>query len=153
MKFKTQFPTPCTIAVWAIFVVSTITTGIAIAVLFGAVVFNITPGQATLWVGVCPILAIVSFCLGTIHYKVENTHLRLYVGPFDLFLGRVRLENILNIVVFQDKLFISYLWQGQDPVISCLMIHKNEHELMKQCLQSKNHKIEYHEEEDETADR
>ena len=79
--------------------------------------------------------------------------MRLYVGPFDLFLGRVRLENILNIVVFQDKLFISYLWQGQDPVISCLMIHKNEHELMKQCLQSKNHKIEYHEEEDETADR
>lgn len=127
--------------------------GIVIAILIFANVHigDLTYGQATLLVSICPVTAIVALLFATIHYKVEDKHLRLYVGFIDILRGRVEINKILNIVIDGKFMYISYLCgEGVDPIIAAIVINRKRFNEMRDLLMSKNSNIVFYEEKNET---
>ena len=117
-------------------------------VVFAGVPLEVTTGQATLLISVCSLTLIVSILFTTIHYKVDATHLRLNIAFIDMLSGRIRLDKILNIVIDNGKMYISYLWQGQDPVIALIAINPKRYDKFKELLMSRNKNIVFYENKD-----
>lgn len=151
MRFFANFNPVIRIFLWIMTALSL--AGIVLAVLvFCGVPLEITYAQSTLIISVCPISAIIAIILATVHYKIDDTNLRLYVGFFDVFSGKVSINRILNIVVQNKKLYISYLSTGVDPVIARIAIPEKKYKNFKEALLSKNKNIVCYEEENETGD-
>ena len=124
---------------------------LGIAVVAGAQI-EITTGQATLLISVCSLTLVVSTLFATVHYKVDDKYVHLNVAFIDMLGNRIRIENILNIVIDQDKMYISYLWKGPDPVIALIAINPKRFDAMKDLLTSKNKNIVFSEYKNETTD-
>ncbi len=112
---------------------------------------NWSIGQAKIMIPTSIISCLIATALATMHYKVDKTHLRIKILGFDLLSGRIRIENILNIVYKEGKMYLSYLWQGNDPVIANVMIAPKNFDKLKEFLLSKNKNIIFFEEEDEIS--
>lgn len=124
---------------------------LGIAVLAGARI-ELTTGQATLLTSVCSLTLLISTLFATIHYKVDDSFIHLNIAFIDMFGNRIRIDKILNIVFDHDKMYISYLWKGPDPVIALIAINKKRFVEMKDLLMSKNKNIVFNEYKDETTD-
>ena len=94
-------------------------------------------------VGFCPVSALLSILFATIHYKVTNTHLQLKIAFWDMLGGRIEIGKILNIVIKDGKMYVSYLWKGPDPVIARIAISQKKYEQMKAILTAQNPNIEF----------
>ncbi|MCH5157011.1 MAG: hypothetical protein J1G02_03925 [Clostridiales bacterium] len=139
------------IFLWIIAAISFV--GIVIGILtLAGVHLEITTGQASLLISVCSFGLIVSTLLATIHYKVDKTHVRLNVGFIDMLSGRINIDNILNIVIDDNKMYISYLWKGPDPVIALIAIKPKHYDDFKELLMSRNKRIIFYENKNETTD-
>lgn len=117
---------------------------------FVKVPIELSTGQASLLVSVCPMCLVITLVFATIHYTVTSTHLRLYVGFVDIFGGKVRLDKILNIVFDNNRMYISYLHEGTDPIISAIVINPKRYVEMKDLLISKNPNIQFYENKNES---
>lgn len=125
--------------------------GLIVGILvFANVPIELTKGQATLLVSVCPLCMIITLVFASVHYAVTPTHLRLYVGFIDVFGGKVRLDKILNIVYSEGRMLISYLHEGTDPIISAIAINPKRYDKMKELLMSRNPRIVFFEDKNET---
>ncbi len=110
---------------------------------------DLSPAQGALLLFSASVVAVFSILLATVHYKVTSTHLRLNLAFFDILGGRIRIEKILNIVFKTDntatkpqrKMYISYIWKGEDPIIAQIAIAPKYFEPMKEQLMSKNPNI------------
>ena len=72
----------------------------------------------------------------------------------DVLSGRIRLDNVLNVVKKQDKLYISYLWKGEDPVIAQIAVKPKYFDKIKNAITSANPKVRYYDEtEDSSGDQ
>ena len=151
MRFMATFTPTIKIFLWIIAAISLVGIVVGILPLAGAH-WEITTGQASLLISVCSLTLIVSILLATIHYKVDKTHVRLNIGFIDMLSGRIRIDNILNIVIDENKMYISYLWKGPDPVIALIAINAKRHDEFKELLMSKNKRIVFYENKDETTD-
>ncbi|MCM1195194.1 MAG: hypothetical protein NC332_04590 [Firmicutes bacterium] len=118
---------------------------------FAGVRLELTTNQSALLVSVCPITMIAALWLATLHYKVDATRLRLYIGFIDVFGGKVNINRILNIVIKEGKMFISYLYEGNDPIIAAIVINPKYYEDMKNALRAKNPDIVFFEDDNETS--
>lgn len=76
--------------------------------------------------------------------------MRLNITFLDILGGRIRIDNILNIVIKDHKLYISYIWQGNDPVISEIMISPKQFDSFKDILIAKNNRIVYFNDDNDT---
>ena len=132
------------------FAVSVVMAVFSALVTFGVTLpINVSPAQGALLLFSSTIVAVFSLLLATVHYKVTDTHLKLNLAFFDILGGRIRIENILNIVLKTDdtakkpqrKMYISYIWKGEDPVIAQIAISPKKFESMKELLTSKNPNI------------
>jgi len=124
--------------------------GLVIGILvFAKVPIELTTGQATALVSICPLCLIVALPFATLHYKVDSTHLRLYIGFIDILSGHVRIDKILNIVIDDGHMYISYLYKGMDPIIAAIMISPKRYNDMKELLISKNPNIQFFENKNE----
>ncbi|MCH5153502.1 MAG: hypothetical protein J1F68_06075 [Clostridiales bacterium] len=151
MKFIATFTPTIKIFLYIIAVISLV--GIVVGILpLAGVHLEITTGQASLLISVCSLTLIVSIMLATIHYKVDKTHVRINIAFIDMLSGRIRLDNILNIVIKDGKMYISYLWKGPDPVIALIAIKPKRYEEFKELLMSKNKNIVFYEYKDGTTD-
>ena len=151
MKFMATFTPTIKFFLWIIAAISLVGIVIGILPLAGAH-WEITTAQATLLISVCSLALIVSTLLATIHYKVDKTHVRINIGFVDMLSGRIRIDNILNIVINEGKMYISYLWKGPDPVIALIAIKPKRYDEFKQLLMSKNKNIVYYENKNEPTD-
>ena len=151
MKFIANFSPKLRIGFIVMAVVSLIGLAVGIAVFAGAHI-EVTTGQATLLISVCSLTLLLSILFATIHYKVDDTFVHLNVAFIDMLGNRIRIDKILNIVINDDKMYISYLWKGPDPVIALLAINKKKFGEMKDLLMSKNKNIVFSEYNDETSD-
>lgn len=152
MRFQANFTPAIKVILYIMATVSFI--GLIIGILaFANVPIEITTIQATLLVSICPLCIIVSLLLATIHYKVTATHLRLYVGFIDILNGKIRIDKILNIVIENNCMYISYLYQGIDPIIAAIVINPKRHNEMKELLMAKNPNIVFYEEKNEPNNR
>lgn len=151
MKFMATFTPTIKFFLWIIATISLVGIIIGILPLAGAH-WEITTAQATLLISVCSLALIVSTLLATIHYKVDKTHVRINIGFVDMLSGRIRIDNILNIVINEGKMYISYLWKGPDPVIALIAIKPKRYDEFKQLLMSKNKNIVYYENKNEPTD-
>lgn len=149
MRFQAYFTPIIKVILWIMSILSV--AGIVVAILIFANVHigELTYGQATLLISVCPITAIVATLFATLHYKVDENCLRLYVGPFDILRGKVQIEKILNIVIDGHNMYISYLSEGMDPIIAAIVINRKRFGEMKDLLMSKNGNIVFYEENNE----
>lgn len=152
MRFQYNFTTLLKIFVWIMFAVSIAVTILALLVVFDAVAVEITHAQGGLLLFSSTLVAVFSLLLGTVHYRVTKTHLRLNLAFFDIFGGKVPLENILNIVIKNEKMYISYLVKGSDPVIAQIVIKKSSFSKMKTALMSANENIVFFDEDEKTKD-
>ena len=151
MKFLANF-TPILRIIYIIMaVVSLAGVALGIASLSGAPI-EITTGQAALLISVCSLSLVVSILFATVHYKVDDKYVHLNIAFIDMLGNRIRIENILNILIDQDKMFISYLWKGPDPVIALVAINPKRFDAMKDLLMSKNKNIVFSDYKDETTD-
>ena len=139
------------ILLYAFAVISIVGIVVGIMPLAGAH-WEITTGQASQLISVCSLALIVSTLLATIHYKVDKTHVRINIGFIDMLSGRIRIDNILNIVIDNGKMYISYLWKGPDPVIAQIAIRPKRFDEFKELLMSKNKNIVFYENKDESTD-
>ena len=151
MRFMATFAPTIKIFLWIFALISLVGIVLGIMPLAGAHL-EITTGQAALLISVCSLTLIVSILLATIHYKVDNTHVRINIGFIDMLSGRIRIDNILNIVIDSGKMYISYLWKGPDPVIAQVAIKPKCYDEFKQLLMSKNKRIVFYENKDGTTD-
>lgn len=151
MKFMATFTPTIKFFLWIIAAISLVGIVIGILPLAGAH-WEITTAQATLLISVCSLALIVSTLLATIHYKVDKTHVRINIGFVDMLSGRIRIDNILNIVINEGKMYISYLWKGPDPVIALIAIKPKRYDEFKQLLMAKNKNIVYYENKNEPTD-
>ena len=151
MRFIATFTPTIKIVLWIITAISLVGIVIGILPLAGARL-EISTGQASLLISVCSFATIVSILLATIHYKVDKTHVRLNIAFIDMLSGRISIDNILNIVIDNGKMYISYLWKGPDPVIALIAIKQKRYEEFKELLMSKNKNIVFYEKEDGTTD-
>ena len=151
MRFLATFTPTIKIFLYIIAFISLVGIVVGIIPLAGAH-WEITTGQASLLISVCSLTLIVSILLATIHYKVDKTHVRINIGFIDMLSGRIRIDNILNIVIDAGKMYISYLWKGPDPVIALIAIKPKYYEEFKELLMSKNKNIVFYENKDGTTD-
>ena len=151
MRFMTNFTPVIKVILWIMAVISLVGLVVGIMVLAG-VRLEVTTGQATLLISVCSLTLIVSIVFNTIHYKVDATHLRLNILFVDMLSGRIRLDKILNIVIDDGKMYISYLWQGQDPVIALIAINPKKYDEFKELLISRNKNIVFYDNKHGTTD-
>lgn len=151
MRFLANFSPRLRIAFIVMAVISLVGLALGIAVLAGAHV-ELTTGQATLLISVCSLTLVVSILFATIHYKVDDTFVHLNIAFVDMCGNRISIDKILNIVIDQNKMYISYLWKGPDPVIALIAINKKRFGEMKDLLMSKNKNIVFSEYKDETTD-
>lgn len=137
---------------WIIFAISVI--GLVVGILiFAGVHIEATTGQATLLVSACSLTLAVSLLFLTIHYKVDKDYLHLNIAFIDMLGNRIRIDKILNIVIDNDKLYISYLWKGPDPVIALVSIRPQKFDEFKDLLLSRNGNIVfYRTQQNETTD-
>ena len=152
MRFMATFTPTIKTVLWIIAVISLAGIVVGILPLAGAAHWEITTGQAWLLISVCSLTLLVSILLATIHYKIDKTHLRINIGFVDMLSGRIRIDNILNIVIDDGKLYISYLWKGPDPVIALIAIKPKHYDEFKTILMSKNSRIVFYENKNETTD-
>ena len=144
MRFIAKFTPTIRVILWIMAAISLGGLALGIAVFAGAPI-EVTTGQATLLISVCSLTLIVALLFNTIHYKVSATHLRLNIAFIDMLSGRIRIDKILNIVIDNGKLYISYLWQGRDPVIALLAISPKRYGEFKDLLMSRNENIVFYE--------
>lgn len=148
MRFQAYFTPVIKVLLYIMVAISV--AGIIVAVLvFAGIQIELSKGQATLLISVCPVTAIVALLFATLHYKVEEHFLRLYCGFIDVLGGRIRIEKILNIVIDNDRMYISYLHTGVDPIIAAIVISPKRYNDMKNALLTKNPNIVFYNE-DET---
>lgn len=140
MIFLAKFTPTIKTILWIMAAISLIGLVVGVFTLAGAQL-EITSGQAVLLISVCSLTLILATLLVTIHYKVDSTHLRLNIAFVDILGGRIRIDKILNIVLENDKMYISYLWKGPDPVIALVAINPKRFQAMQDVLTSKNKNI------------
>lgn len=127
--------------------------GLIVGILvFAGVPLQVTFPQATILVSVCSLTLVVTALFLTIHYKVDDEHVRLNIAFVDMLSGRIRVDKILNVVLDKGKLYISYLWRGADPVIALISISPKRYEKFKDLLIKRNPNIVFYESKDETTD-
>lgn len=155
MNIPHYFSPVVNIAAWAMFAISVVALAIGIAAAAGAVLpLNINPAQGTLLIFSSSLAAVLTLALATIHYRITDTHIRLNVFFVDVLSGRIRLDNVLNVVKKQDKLYISYLWKGEDPVIAQIAVKPKYFDKIKNAITSANPKVRYYDEtEDSSGDQ
>ncbi len=148
MRFQAYFTPLIKIILYIMATISFIGLIVGILVLAG-VRIELSLGQATLLVSICPICTIIALLFATLHYKVDSTNLRLYIGFIDLFGGKVRIDKILNIVIDKNIMYISYLYKGMDPIIAAIAISPKRYNEMKDLLIARNPNIVFYENEND----
>ena len=151
MRFLANFSPKLRIGFIVMACVSLAALALGIAVLAGAHL-EITTGQATLLISVCSFTLVVATLFATVHYKVDDNFIHINLAFIDMCGNRIRIDNILNIVIDGDKMYISYLWKGPDPVIALIAINPKRFNEMKDLLMSKNKNIVFSEKKNETSD-
>lgn len=153
MRFSLVFSNPLIrILQWIIAVISLVGLIFGILVLTGLRV-EVTLGQSILLISVCSLTLVIDIFFLSIHYKVDESHLRLNIGFIDMLSGRILLKNILNIVIQDGHFYISYLWRGPDPVIAMIAISPKHYDEMKNLLMERNPNIVFYENKnDESSD-
>ena len=150
MRFLANFTPKLRIGFIAMASVSLVGLIIGIAKHFGAHI-EISTGQATLLISVCSLSFVIATLFATIHYKVDDEFVHINIAFIDMTGKRIRIENILNIAIIKNEMFISYLWKGPDPIIARIAISPKKFDQMKNLLKSKNKNIVITEQEDETG--
>lgn len=149
MRVFSNFSPIIKIILWIIFAISIAALVVSILVVSEATIIRyITKGQGLVLLFTSTLATVISLLLATIHYKITDTHLRLNIAFFDILGGRIRLENILNIVIKDNKMYISYIWKGEDPIIAQIAIRHKRFEKMKDALMKSNPKIVFFNEDD-----
>ena len=124
---------------------------VGILLLLGIAVSTLSVGQGAVLTGFCPFAMLFSLMMATIHYKLTDTHLQLNLAFWDILGGRIRIDHIVNIVKKDNKLYISFLWKGVDPVIAHIAIPNKDFDRMKALLTDKKTAIVYYD--DDIADK
>ena len=151
MKFLANFSPKLRTGFIVMACLSLVGLALGIAVLAGARI-EVSSGQATLLISVCSLTLLIATLFATIHYKVDDKFIHINIAFIDMAGNRIRIDNILNIVIDNDKMYISYLWKGPDPVIALLAINPKRFNAMKDLLMSKNKNIVFYENKNETSD-
>ncbi|MCM1289276.1 MAG: hypothetical protein NC132_01260 [Corallococcus sp.] len=142
MKIFSDFSPIIKIILWILFALSIAALVLSVLVVSDAAVIRfVTKGQGWVLLFTSTLAAVISVLLATIHYQITKTHLRLNLAFFDILGGRIRLENILNIVIRNGKMYISYIWKGEDPVIAQIAVKPKHFDKMKDALMKTNPRI------------
>ena len=140
------------ILLWTIFALSVASIVLAVlAVCNVPNVFQLSRANGIVLLSSMPFIAVFSACVATVHYKLDNTHLRLQIAFWDILGGKIRTENILNVVYTDGKMYVSYLWTGFDPTISQIAIKPKHFDKLKDALLAKNPRIVFYDD-DKHAD-
>lgn len=149
MRIILRSPLYIRILLWITIAVSIV--GLTIGILvFAGVHLEVTSGQATLLVSVFSLTLVFSVLLSTIHYKIDAHYIHLNIAFLDMLSNRIQIEKILEIVLYDKKLYISYLWKGRDPVIALISISPKRFDDFKNYLISKNKNIVYYDNDNKT---
>lgn len=142
------------ILLWVIFAISVVSVVFAVlAVCNVPNVFQLSRANGIVLLSSMPVIAVFSACVATVHYKLDSTHLRLKIAFWDILGGKIRTENILNIVYTDGKMYVSYLWKGFDPTISQIAIKPKHFDKMKDALLAKNPNIVFYNDKSNEGDK
>lgn len=150
MRIFANFTPVIRIILWILFALSIAVFVVSVLVVTDAVILRfLAKGQGYVLLFTSSLASVISLALATIHYKVTETHLRLNFTFFDILGGRIRLENVLNILIRDKKMYISYIWQGNDPIIAQIAVAPKHFEKMKDALMKANARIVFFDEDAE----
>lgn len=150
MRFHWKTTPIIQITLYVLLALSVISVIFAILVKCDVRIVDITPGQASILIAVCPFTAIISILLSTICYKVDDKCIKICFCFVDVLGGRLQIDKILNVVITNGNLYISYLWKGPDPIIAQISISRKKYDSFVKLLQSLNKNIIYYNENENT---
>lgn len=152
MRFQAYFTPVIKVLLYVMAAVTLAGTVVGILVVAG-VPIELSQNRAILLLSICPLCTVIALLFATLHYKIDKNFLRLNLGFIDVLGGRVRIDKILNIVIEDGHMFISYMYKdGVDPIISAIVINPKRYYEMKDLLLSANPNIVFYEATDESAD-
>lgn len=145
MRIFADFSYTIKILLWVIFAIAVASTIFAVlAVCDIHTYFDISPANGVVLLSAMPIIAIFTACVATVQYTLDDTHLRLKIAFWDILGGKIRIENIVNIVYTDKKMYISYIWKGYDPTISQIAINPKRFDRLRDALIAKNKRIVFY---------
>ncbi len=152
MRFQAYFTPVIKVLLYVMAAVSLVGAIVGLLVIAG-VQIELSQNRAILLLSICPLCTVIALLFATLHYKVDKNFLRLNLGFIDVLGGRVRIDKILNIVIENGRMYISYLYKdGVDPIIAAIVINPKQYGKMKDLLLSLNPNIVFYEEQNHTAD-
>lgn len=152
MRFQAYFTPVIKVLLYVMAAVTLAGTIVGILVVAG-VPIELSQNRAILLLSICPLCTVIALLFATLHYKIDKNFLRLNLGFIDILGGRVRIDKILNIVIEDGHMFISYLYKdGVDPVIAAIVINPKRYYEMKDLLLSANPNIVFYEANNESPD-
>lgn len=151
MRIQAYFTPTIKIILWIMIVICAISTVIGVLCLFEVLKLELSRPQIIIIISFSPILCLMATLLATIHYKVDNRCLRLKIGFVDIMGGRILISNIVNIVLRDKKMYISYICDQLDPIIAQISIKESQHKKLTDYLLSKNKNIVLFEDNDEVT--
>ena len=152
MRFQAYFTPAIKVLLYVMAAVTLAGTVVGILVVAG-VPIELSQNRAILLLSICPLCTVIALLFATLHYKIDKNFLRLNLGFIDVLGGRVRIDKILNIVIEDGHMYISYLYKdGVDPIIATIVINPKRYYEMKDLLLSANPNIVFYEANDESPD-
>ncbi len=152
MRFQAYFTPVIKVLLYVMAAVSLVGAIVGLLVIAG-VQIELSQNRAILLLSISPLCTVIALLFATLHYKVDKNFLRLNLGFIDVLGGRVRIDKILNIVIENGRMYISYLYKdGVDPIIAAIVINPKQYGKMKDLLLSLNPNIVFYEEQNHTAD-
>lgn len=145
MRIFASFSPVIKILLWTIFAVSTVCLIVGILAACSVLkILEISPASGLVLISSMPLPMLMTASVATIHYKLNDTHLHLNIAFWDILGGRIAVANILNIVYSENKMYISYIWKGYDPVIALISISPKKFDKLKNALMAKNKNIVFY---------
>lgn len=129
-----------------VFIAMTVIAGFSLVVtilrMCGVTLYKLEVGSGIIICAMYALIGVLALLFATLSYKLTTDKLQLKLGFVDLNGGKIKTENIVNAVMMDGKLYISYIGTALDPIIVEIAVKSDKMKEFCDELKKLNDKVE-----------